>query len=60
VYCLLCEDALAVADSGYCKHCQWILRAEIEEGWRRLRRYLRSWASFRDWELAHAALDPDG
>ena len=39
----------AVDDLGYCGHCHWAVRAEIEEGFYQLREYLRSWARFTDW-----------
>jgi hypothetical protein len=38
-----------VDELGYCGHCHWAVRAEIEEGLYQLREYLRSWARFADW-----------
>jgi hypothetical protein len=55
--CIRCCEAPAVDDLGYCGHCHWAVRAEIEEGFYQLREYLRSWARFSDWCQArgHAA-----
>ena len=43
----------AVDDLGYCGHCHWAVRAEVEEGFCQLREYLRSWAQFSEWCEAH-------
>ncbi|HWX09198.1 MAG TPA: hypothetical protein VNY33_04400 [Gaiellaceae bacterium] len=40
---------------GYCGHCHWAVRAEIEEGFCQIREYLRSWAQFSDWCESHPA-----
>ena len=34
---------------GYCGHCHWAVRAEVEEGFYQLREYLCAWARFSDW-----------
>jgi hypothetical protein len=47
--CIRCSDAPAVDDQGYCGHCHWAVRAEIEEGFHELREYLGSWALFTEW-----------
>jgi hypothetical protein len=47
--CIRCHEAPAVDELGYCGHCHWAVRAEIEEGFYELREYLRSWARFSDW-----------
>ncbi len=47
--CIRCHDAPAVDELGYCGHCHWAVRAEIEEGFYQLREYLRSWAQFSEW-----------
>jgi hypothetical protein len=47
--CIRCSEAPAVDDLGYCGHCHWAVRAEIEEGFFQLREYLRSWARYSDW-----------
>ena len=53
--CIRCCEAQAVDEDGYCGHCHWAIRAEIEEGFYQLRQYLHAWGRFRDWELAHEA-----
>src|SRR2546421_172859 len=55
---LLCDGSPGVEDAGFCGHCHWALRAEIEEGWFRMRNSLRKWANFRDWELATSPAGP--
>jgi hypothetical protein len=52
--CIRCGEAPAVDELGYCGHCHWAVRAEIEEGFYQLREYLRSWARFSDWCEAKA------
>ncbi len=47
--CIRCREAPPVDEFGYCGHCHWAVRAEIEEGFHQLREYLRSWARFGDW-----------
>ena len=47
--CIRCTEAPAVDELGYCGHCHWAVRAEIEEGFYQLREYLRPWARFADW-----------
>ena len=34
--CIRCGDALAVDELGYCGHCHWAVRAEIEDGFHQL------------------------
>jgi hypothetical protein len=51
--CIRCSEGPAVDDRGYCRHCHWAVRAEIEEGLHQLREYLGSWARFTDWCDAH-------
>ena len=41
--CIRCNEAPAVDDQGYCGHCHWAVRAEVEEGFYQLREYLRRW-----------------
>jgi hypothetical protein len=57
--CIRCNEAPAVDDLGYCGHCHWAVRAEVEEGFCQLREYLRSWAQFSDW-CASRGLAPAG
>jgi hypothetical protein len=52
--CICCDEAYAVDDSGFCGHCFWRVRAEVEEGIYLLREYLARWLEFRDWEAQHA------
>jgi hypothetical protein len=47
--CIRCSTAPAVDEFGYCGHCHWAVRAEVEEGFHQMREYLRSWARFEDW-----------
>jgi hypothetical protein len=47
--CIRCNEAPAADELGYCVHCHWAVRAELEEGFYQLREYLRSWARFSDW-----------
>lgn len=51
--CIRCGEAPAADGDGYCGHCHWAVRAEIEEGFHKLREYLKGWARFADWERAH-------
>jgi hypothetical protein len=53
--CVRCQDSPGVDDLGYCGHCHWSVRAEVEEGFYELRTYLRRWAEFRDWEAEDRA-----
>ena len=47
--CIRCNEAPAVDEQGYCGHCHWAVRAEIEEGFYAIREYLRAWARFDEW-----------
>src|ERR1700753_3918770 len=47
--CIRCNEAPAVDDQGYCGHCHWAVRAEVEEGFYAMREYLRAWARFDEW-----------
>ena len=51
--CLRCEAAPAVDNLGYCGHCHWVVRAEIETGLYRFREYLTKWARFDEWCATH-------
>jgi hypothetical protein len=53
--CIRCEEMPAVDELGYCGHCHWAARAEIEEGLYLLRDYLRNWARFDAWCREHGA-----
>jgi hypothetical protein len=39
--CIRCNEVPAVDELGYCGHCHWAVRAEIEEGFCQIREYLR-------------------
>jgi hypothetical protein len=49
--CVRCGGVANANRNGYCDDCHWLARAEVEEGFFHLRRYLAAWARFRDWEL---------
>jgi hypothetical protein len=51
--CIRCGEAPQADENGYCGHCHWVVRAEIEAGFADLCEYLRAWARFSDWERAH-------
>jgi hypothetical protein len=51
--CIRCGDAPAVDELGYCGHCHWAVRAEVEKGFTEIGEYLRGWAGFSDWCAAH-------
>jgi hypothetical protein len=51
--CIRCGEAPSVDEHGYCGHCHWVVRAEIDQGFYLLREYLRRWADFRAWEVNH-------
>ena len=48
--CIRCDELPAVDLEGYCGHCHWAIRAEVEEGMFAIRQYLAGWARFREWE----------
>jgi hypothetical protein len=47
--CIRCTEAPAVDENGYCGHCHWISRLEVEVGIDQLGEYLRNWARFDLW-----------
>jgi hypothetical protein len=51
--CIRCGDNPGIDELGYCVHCHWAVKFEVEEGFRRLRRYLARWARFADWCATH-------
>jgi hypothetical protein len=53
--CLRCGEAPRVDEQGYCGHCHWAVKAEIEEGFYHLREYLARWARFADWSAGSEA-----
>ena len=50
--CIRCGETPGVDEDGYCGHCHWAVRTEIEHGMHKLRDYLGRWSDFRDWELS--------
>ena len=53
--CIRCNEAPAVDEQGYCGHCHWAVRAEVEEGLYEIGEYLRAWARFDEWCESHPA-----
>jgi hypothetical protein len=53
--CIRCGEAPEIDGDGFCGHCHWAVRAEIEEGFYLLRGYLQAWQRFRDWEFEDEA-----
>ncbi len=47
--CIRCGEAPGVDEQGYCGHCHWAVKVEIQEGIYQLRDYLAGWARFADW-----------
>lgn len=47
--CIRCGEEDAVDTDGYCAHCFWAVRVELQEGWYELLDYLAAWAEFADW-----------
>jgi hypothetical protein len=46
--CIRCGEMPGVDEDGYCGHCHWDVRTEIEHGMHELRHYLARWSDFRD------------
>jgi hypothetical protein len=38
-----------VDQHGYCCHCHWAVKFEVQDGIHKLREYLAAWARFADW-----------
>jgi hypothetical protein len=51
--CIRCEEAPAVDHHGYCGHCHWAVRAEVEKGLYQLSERLRKEARFQEWLAQH-------
>jgi hypothetical protein len=51
--CIRCGDSAGVGGAAYCRPCFWVVRAEIEEGFRELEEYLREAARFEAWRREH-------
>ena len=51
--CIRCGEHEAPPDRPYCVHCAFAVRAEVEDGLRRLSDYLGAWAAFDEWCSSH-------
>jgi hypothetical protein len=61
VLCIRCGETVAVEGGfGYCGHCFWAIKDEIEDGLSELSRYLDGWARFADWCAERGLLPPFG
>jgi hypothetical protein len=59
--CIRCAETLAVDGGlGYCGHCFWAIKDEIDDGLAELGRYLEGWARFSDWCVEHGLVPPLG
>jgi hypothetical protein len=59
--CIRCAEILAVdGGNGYCGHCYWAVKSEIEDGISELQRYLEGWARFSDWCAERGLRPPFG
>jgi hypothetical protein len=47
--CIRCGEAPRADEEGYCGHCHWAVKVEIQEGFHQLCTYLAGWARFDDW-----------
>jgi hypothetical protein len=47
--CIRCGEHETTDDRPYCVHCTFAVRAEVEDGLRRLSGYLAAWAAFDEW-----------
>jgi hypothetical protein len=47
--CIRCGEQETPPDRPYCVQCTFAVRAEIEDGLRRLGDYLCNWAAFDEW-----------
>jgi hypothetical protein len=50
--CICCGTAETSPERPYCVHCTFAVRAEVEEGLRKLAGYLSAWAAFDAWATA--------
>jgi hypothetical protein len=51
--CIRCDDAPQVDAEGFCGHCHWAVRFEVENGLVAIGEYLRRWARYADWCVDH-------
>jgi hypothetical protein len=54
--CIRCGELETPSDRPYCVRCTFVVRAEVEDGLRRLAVYLASWAAFDAWCAARGAV----
>jgi hypothetical protein len=47
--CIRCHEHETSSERPYCVHCTFAVRAEVEDGLRRLADYLSAWAAFDAW-----------
>ncbi|HVV57038.1 MAG TPA: hypothetical protein VHC45_01655 [Gaiellaceae bacterium] len=47
--CIRCGEHETTTGRPYCVHCTFAVRAEVDEGLRRLASYLAAWAAFDEW-----------
>jgi hypothetical protein len=47
--CIRCGENETAPDRPYCVHCTFAVRAEVEDGLRKLADYLSAWAAFDEW-----------
>jgi hypothetical protein len=53
--CIRCDSTPVVDTAGYCVHCYWAVKAEVQEGLSQLGEYLRKRALFDNWCATHEA-----
>jgi hypothetical protein len=52
--CIRCGEHQTPPERSYCVHCTFAVRAEVEDGLRKLSAYLGAWAAFDEWCAASA------
>lgn len=56
--CIRCHALPRADELGYCAHCFWAVRAEVEDGFYAMRDYLRRWSKFAAWCRARGIAFP--
>ena len=51
--CIRCDEAPVVDDDGYCGHCHWAVRVEVETGLYQFSERLLKEARFQEWLAQH-------
>ena len=54
--CIRCGEHETPLDRSYCVHCTFAVRAEVEDGLRKLGEYLGAWAAFDAWCAARRSV----